>query len=189
MAFLMGNTERGTFHTKGYTIALCATVTVLVTALAQNVNETEVKAAFLYHFTGYVEWPDGAFDSSSSPFVIGVVGKSEILSSLQDAVRGKRWHGRAFAVKRVEIGKELRRCHVVFIAASEAKRLPQVLEILGDAPVLTVGESEGFAQQGGIINFFVEQKRVRFEINPDAAKRAHLTISSKLLHLARIVRG
>lgn len=164
------------------------TITVLVATLAQGVNETEVKAAFLYHFTGYVEWPSGAFSSGSSPFVIGVLGKSEILPVLQNAVRGKNWNGRDFAVKRVEAAKEMRECHVLFVPESEAKRLPQIVETLGDAPVLTVGESEGFAQKGGIINFYTEQNRVRFEINLDAARRAHLSISSKLLNLARIVR-
>lgn len=170
------------------TIALFAVASVLAIALAQNYKEAEVKAAFLYHFTGYVEWPASAFESSSSPFVIGVLGKSEVLSSLQNVVRGKNWNGRSFAVRRVDTAKEMRECQVLFVAGAEAKRLPQILEILGDAPVLTVGESEGFAQKGGIINFFMEQSRVRFEINPDAAKRAHLTISSKLLNLAKVVR-
>lgn len=173
---------------RNYAIALLAVANVLAMALAQNYKEAEVKAAFLYHFTDYVEWPASAFESNSSPFVIGVLGKSEVHSSLQSVVRGKNWHGRAFVVKRVDTAKEMRECHVLFVAGAEAKRLPQILEILDDAPVLTVGESEGFAQKGGMINLFIEQNRVRFEINPDAARRARLTISSKLLNLAKVVR-
>ncbi|MCS6829428.1 MAG: YfiR family protein [Armatimonadota bacterium] len=167
---------------------LLTTFSVLATAVAQGVSETEVKAAFVYHFTGYVEWPASAFADSSVPFVIGVVGKSEILQALQNAVRGKNWNGRGFTVKRVETGKEMRACHVLFVAGSEAGRFTQIVEMLGDAPVLTIGESEGFVRKGGVINFYTEQNRVRFEINPDAARRARLTISSKLLNLAKIVR-
>lgn len=85
-------------------------------------------------------------------------------------------------------GQELRQCHVLFIPEGQARNLPKVLEHLEDAPVLTVGESAGFAGRGGIIGFFTEQNRLRFEINVDSARRAHLTISSKLLSLARIVK-
>lgn len=171
-----------------YVMVLLMVVTALVATLAQSVKETEIKAAFIYHFTSYVEWPPDAFSSSSSLFVIGVIGKSEIIPALRGAVRGKNWNERDFTIKRVEAAKEMRECQVLFVPKSEAKRLPQILDILGDAPVLTVGESEDFARKGGIINFYTEQNRVRFEINPEAAKRARLTISSKLLHLARIVR-
>jgi len=158
-------------------------------SLAQSYNETEVKAAFLYHFVSYVEWPARAFDIPSAPFVIGVLGKSPVLEALREAVRGKSVQGRALVVRQVSVGQELRQCHLLFIPASEAKQLPRVLEVLGDAPVLLVGESEGFAQRGGIINFFLEQNKVRFEINPDAARRINLNLSSKLLRLARVVKS
>ncbi|MGC8784070.1 MAG: YfiR family protein [Armatimonadota bacterium] len=181
---------RGNVENPGklWAIVLFAVANMLAVAIAQNYKEAEVKAAFLYHFTSYVEWPASAFASNSSPFVIGVLGKSEVFPPLQNVVRGKNWNGRSFVVRHVDTAKEMRECHILFIADTEAKRLPQILEILDDAPVLTVGESEGFAQKGGMINFFIEQNRVRFEINPDAAKRVRLTISSKLLHLAKVVR-
>lgn len=161
----------------------------LCLSLAQNYNETEVKAAFLYHFIGYVEWPARAFDSPASPFVVGVLGKSAVLDALREAVRGKSVQGRAVTVRQVQIGQELRQCHLLFIPAPEMRNLSRVLEVLGEAPVLLVGESEGFTQRGGIINFFLEQNKLRFEINPDAAKRVSLNISSKLLRLARVVRS
>lgn len=171
-----------------FTTTLLLAFTTLVSVFAQGVTEIEVKAAFIYHFTEYVEWPSSAFGSTSAPLVIGVVGKSDLFPALQNAVRGKNWNGRDLLVRRVETAKEMRECHILFVPESEARRLAQILESLGDAPVLTIGESEGFARRGGIINFFTDQNRVRFEINPDAAKRARLTISSKLLNLARIVR-
>jgi len=164
-------------------------VVLLSVACAQGYNETEVKAAFLYHFIGYVEYPSSAFASPSSPFVIGVLGKSAIFSALQGAVRGKTVKGRSVEVRQVSAGERLRECHLLFVPEAEAQNLPKVLEILGAAPVLLVGESEGFAAKGGMIGFFIEQNRVRFEVNLEAAKHAHLTISSKLLDLARIVRS
>ncbi len=160
----------------------------LSVAYAQGYNETEVKAAFLYHFTSYIEYPPGAFAGPSAPFVIGVLGKTGITDALQQAVKGKSVKGRAILVKEVSISQEMRECHIVFVSDAEARSLPRILEILGDSPVLLVGESENFAAKGGMIGFFVEQKRVRFEINLEAVRRAHLTISSKLLSLARIVR-
>lgn len=160
----------------------------LAVALAQAYNETEVKAAFLYHFTGYVEYPPDAFANPNAPFVIGVLGKDSILDALQNAVRGKNVRGRPVVVKQVSIGQELRDCHILFVPEAQAANLLRVQGILGDAPVLLVGESKDFAARGGMIGFFVEQNRVRFEINPEATRRARLTVSSKLLSLARIVK-
>ncbi len=160
----------------------------LAVALAQGVNESVVKAAFLYHFTGYVDYPASAFTQPSAPFVIGVLGKDTIMDALQQAVRGKSVKGRPVVVKQVGLGQELKECHVLFVPEAQAANLSRVLDVLGDAPVLLVGESKDFAAKGGMIGFFVEQNRVRFEINPEAARRAHLTISSKLLSLARIVK-
>lgn len=160
----------------------------LAVALAQGVNEAEVKAAFLYHFTGYVDYPASASIQPGNPFVIGVLGKDTIIDALQQAVRGKSVKGRPVVVKQVGLGQELKECHVLFVPETQAAHLSRVLDILGDAPVLLVGESKDFAARGGMIGFFVEQNRVRFEINPEAARRAHLTISSRLLSLARIVK-
>lgn len=170
-------------------------VLVAVTAMgcaglfAQVYKEAEVKSAFLFQFTRYVEYPASAFESDKAPFVMGVLGKSAITDALREAVRGKNVHGRPIVVRQMNIGAELRRCHVLFIPKSQSHHLSEVLKILADAPVLTVGESTGFASQGGVIGFFTEQNRLRFEINLKAARRAHLTISSKLLSLARIVKG
>ena len=160
----------------------------LTVVIAQDYHEREVKAAFLYHFTGYVEYPAGAFAEPSSPFVIGVLGTDSITDTLQKAVRGKDVKGRAMVVKQVRLGRELRDCHILFVPEAQSMHLSRVLDVLGDAPVLLVGESKDFARKGGMIGFVLEQNRVRFEINTEAARRARLVISSKLLSLARIVR-
>jgi len=162
---------------------------LLSVAFAQVYNETEVKAAFLYHFTGYVEYPANAFASPNAPFVIGVLGKSAVFSVLQNLVRGKTVKGRLVEVRQVSVGEQLRECHLLFIPEGETGNLPKVLAILGATPVLLVGESERFAAKGGVIGFVIEQNRVRFEINLDAARRAQLNISAKLLNLARIVKA
>ncbi|MDW8290641.1 MAG: YfiR family protein [Armatimonadota bacterium] len=170
-------------------IIFLLSVLLLRAAFAQGYNEIEVKAAFLYHFTSYIEWPPKAFDSPTAPVVIGVLGRSAILDALREAVRGKSAQGRAIVVRQVQTAQEMRQCHILFIPASESRSLPRVLEELDSAPVLVVGEAEGFAQRGGMVNFFLEQSKVRFEVNPDAAKRASLNISSKLLRLARVVKS
>jgi hypothetical protein len=162
---------------------------LLSVACAQVYNETEVKAAFLYHFTSYVEYPASAFASPTSPFVVGILGKSAVFNALQEAVRGKTVKGRQVEVRQVSLGEQLRECHLLFIPEGETGNLPKVLAILGATPVLLVGESERFAAKGGVIGFFMEQNRVRFEVNLDSAKRAQLNISAKLLSLARIVKA
>ncbi|HWX42191.1 MAG TPA: YfiR family protein, partial [Blastocatellia bacterium] len=104
-------------------------------------------------------------------------------------VAGKNVNGHPIAVKRLRWGQDLRQCHILFISASEARRLPQILESLRGASVLTVADMERFDQQGGIVRFLIEEGKVRFEINVDAADKAGLRISSKLLALAKIVRA
>lgn len=181
----------GSTYTRGQRVlaAVVALTLLPVCLFAQVYNESEVKAAFLYRFIGYVQYPAAAFESDNSPYVIGILGKTPIAGPLQQAVRGKTAMGRPIVVKQLRLGDELRKCHILFVAESESHRLPKVLEILRDAPVLTVGESADFAAKGGMIGFFVDQNRLRFEINVDAARRAHLDISSKLLNLARLVKG
>jgi len=171
-------------------VTVVLVLTLCQTSLhAQTYNETHVKAAFLYHFTDYVQYPDSAFETASSPYVIGILGKTAITAALQEAIRGKNVRGRPIVVRQVNLEQEMRRCHMLFVPDPEARQLPEVLEVLGDAPVLTVGESTGFAVRGGMIGFFIEQNRVRFEVNVDAARRANLNISAKLLSLARLVKG
>ncbi|MCS6950195.1 MAG: YfiR family protein, partial [bacterium] len=169
-------------------IMFLLSVLLLRAAFAQGYNEIEVKAAFLYHFTSYIEWPPKAFDSPTAPVVIGVLGRSAILDALREAVRGKSVQGRAITVRQVQTAQEVRQCHVLFVPAAESRNPARILELVGEAPVLVVGEAEGFAHKGGMVNFFIEQNKVRFEVNPDAAKRVNLHISSKLLRLARVIR-
>jgi hypothetical protein len=149
--------------------------------------EYEIKAAFLYNFAVFVEWPSSAFRDDQSPFVVGVVGRDPFGSILEETFRGKDVGGRRISVQRVPTAKDLGACHLVFVCSSEADSMPRILESLKGSPTLTVGEMDGFAALGGCVGFYAEGRKVRFEINLPTVKRTGLKVSSKLLRLARIL--
>ncbi len=151
-------------------------------------REYEIKAAYIYNFINYIDWPDNAFPASGGTITIGIVGQSPFAAAL-NTLNGKQVKGRTLALKQVTDIKDLDQCQIVFINSSEKSRLPELLGKLKDSRVLTVSEIDGFAQQGGIINFISEHNKVRFEINPDAAHRLGLNISSELLKLAKLVKS
>ncbi len=151
-------------------------------------REYEIKAAYLYNFLNYIEWPEQSLPPAGSNITIGVVGENPFGPAL-DPLKGKQVKGRTLTVKEVSSAEDLKGCQILFISASEKERLPQLLESLKDAKIVTVSEIDGFAQRGGIINFIYERNRVRFEINQDAARSKGLTISSDLLKLARVVKS
>ena len=148
-------------------------------------TEYEVKAAFLYNFARFVEWP--AEGARAEPFVIAVLGRDPFGAVLDETVSGKTVAGRPIQVKRASRVDEVRDAQIVFVSASENKDLPTILKALDRPGVLTVGDVDGFAQQGGAINFTMHSRRVRFEINPASAEQAHLKMSSQLLKLATLV--
>jgi len=145
-----------------------------------------LKADLLYNFAKFVEWPAEAFYADNTPFRICVQGDDPFGPDLEPAPK-KRVNGRSVVVQRGTGDDPLAGCHVVFIAVSEAPRLARALSRFGPG-VLTVSDIPGFAERGGTIGFVMERERVRFEINTDAAQRAGLKISSKLLKLAKVVR-
>lgn len=151
-------------------------------------KEYEVKAAFLFQFALYVDWPANSFSDAQTPITIGLLGKDPFGDFLRKAIEGKSVNKRALVIRHCDTLAEARQCHLLFISSSLQKRLPRILAELRNVSVLTVGDVEGFASQGGIINLVVVEKTVRFEINPSAAERAGLKISSQVLELARIVR-
>lgn len=149
--------------------------------------EYAVKSAFLYNFATFVEWPAEAPSASAPQLTICVLGADPFGETLDQAVAGKTIGARPLAIKRISRVPEAVDCAVLFVGAGEGLRLPSLFADLRGLPVLTVGDVEGFAEAGGIIGMFVENNRVRFEINLGAADKARLKISSKLLSLARIV--
>jgi hypothetical protein len=147
-------------------------------------SEYQLKAAFLFNFAKFVEWPPEAFAEARSPIVIGILGENPFGGDLERTIRNKTISNRSLAVKEIRSLAEATNCHLLFISTSEKQRLPEIIQGLRGASVLTVGETERFTEAGGMINFVLEGNKIRFRINDEAAKSAGLKISSKLLSLA-----
>ena len=151
-------------------------------------SEYEVKAAFLFNFTRFVEWPAPAFTATNSPFVIGVVGPDPFGKSLDDVVRDASVHGHPIEVKRFHVDDDLGNCHVVFLSRSIRDKVDPVLRELAGRPILTVADSEGLAAKGVMLNLLLVDGSIkRIEVNLKASTACGIQISSKLLSLARIV--
>ena len=142
--------------------------------------EYKVKASYLYNFLQFVEWPVDAF--ANNTILVCVFGEDNFGAALRPIV-GEIVRGRTIAVRYFHELKGLESCHMVFVSASERHRDPEVLQHLAGRPVLTVGESSGFAERGGTINLIRVTDKIRFEINQQAAKRNRLRISAQLLQL------
>lgn len=175
-------------------IALAALVICGVAAAASASGpddpptEYQVKAAFLFNFAKFVEWPADAF-AAGAPLSICVVGEDPFGDNLDALTKGERLNSREIAVRRLKGDDAPRGCHVLFVSGSERRRLRQVLEEVHGGGVLTVSDIDEFARAGGMIRLTKQNYRIGFEINPQAAERARLKISSKLLSLAKIVEG
>ena len=152
-----------------------------------TIDEYQVKAAFLYNFAKFVEWPREAFSSPKDPIRIYVIGQDPFGRALEDAVNGKSFDGREFVIRQISDIKQAARCHILFVSSSERKRCGAILAELRAGGVLTVGESDGFAEQGGMVNLKLESGKVQIQINLSAAEEARVRISSKLLSLAQII--
>jgi len=152
------------------------------------IGEYQVKAAFLANFAYFVEFPPSAFESPTSPLIIGIVGDDPFGDGIDRLVEHKVVFGHAVQVRRFHDVKSLGKSHLLFVSGSDRQMAAKVIDVVRRTPVMTVGESEGFAQAGGVCNFTREGARVGFEINVNAAGRAGLSLSSRLLALARIVR-
>ena len=146
--------------------------------------EYQIKAAFLFNFAKFVDWPPQAFPQATSPIIVGVLGKNVFGHYLQDTIRDKQVKNRRFEIKEFASVNDALNCHILFISPSLKDDLPKILSALRNTSVLTVSESDQFIPAGGMINFTIEESKVHFQINDDAAKKAGLRISSKLLSLA-----
>lgn len=158
---------------------------VVVRSDEPGASEYQVKAAFLYNFAKFVRWPDTAFADRNSPLVIGILGDNPFGKSLDLAVKGKSINGHPLQLRRVATSGEMKACQVLFICQKPKRNLAETLNALDSAKTLTVSEANGFYDAGGMINFVMEGSKVRFEINDAAASRVGLSISSKLLSVAR----
>ena len=149
--------------------------------------EYQVKAAFLFNFAKFVEWPNQAFPRADTSFTICLAG-DPFQGAVEQTIEGERLEGRALVVRRVAPGDSVRECHLLYVSQSEARRAPEIISAARNLPILTVGEPDDFINAGGMIRFTESGHRIKFQINPDAAERASLRVSSKLLRLADIAR-
>lgn len=163
---------------------LCAPFGAL--AEERTSDEYQVKAAYLLNFAKFVEWPPGVFSSPDAPITLCVLGKSPF-GSMLDAIQGKIVNGRKVLVSLSMDVQNVKACHLLFIGASEEASLPFILKELKNTKILVTGDMQRFAQRGGVIGFVIRDMKIGFEINVDAARRSGITISSRLLSLARVV--
>jgi len=160
---------------------------LVIGAQAQSPGEYQVKAAFLFNFAKFVEWPPDAFPRSDAPLQICVLGQDPFGVEFERSIVEKVVQGHKIKVAHPDDVPQARACQILFIASSEKQRIRDILQGLQGASVLTVADTPSFIQSGGIINFVLDQERVRFEINLKAAELAHLKLSARLLTVAERV--
>jgi hypothetical protein len=152
------------------------------------VGEAEVKAAFVYNFARFVEWPDEA-QAPAAPMTVGIVGDRQLASLVEETLRDKTVRGRPFVVRHFPAPENLALCHILIIPLRDKLAVQRTLHVAENSPTLTIGEIPGFSEWGGVIELVLEENKFRFEINAGAARRGGLKISSRLLQLARSVKG
>jgi YfiR/HmsC-like len=158
-----------------------------VVTQAQSATEYQVKAAFLFNFAKFVEWPAEAFPGADAPLQICLLGQDPFGHEFEEVIGDKSVNGHRIEVIHPSGVPQARGCQIIFVSSSEKKQALEILRGLRGANVLTVGDTAGFAGMGGIINFVLDDGRVRFEINTKAAERAHLKISARLLTVAKLI--
>ena len=174
----------------GAGLALAAMLALTPSIAAGNAAETAtdiaVKAAFLYNFARFGEWP--ALPAGAT-MILCVEGDDKVAAALVETVRGQQINGHALDVRRAQDSADWKTCHLLFLADASARRLAGGLDAIKTLPVLTVSDGKNFSDSGGIIELYIDSGRMRFAINVDAAEGSGLRISSRLLGLARIVRN
>lgn len=169
-------------------LAVAAACFALPAMPARALDEYQAKAIFLYKFATFVEWPEGALSDRTTPIALCVLGQSPLTPILDAAVRNKQVEGRGFLVRQVAIAPDVQGCHMLFVAGGSVARFQQLRPDLPASGLLVVGESDGFALDGGIINLQLHDGRLQVQINVQAAKQARLAINSRLLGMAELVR-
>jgi hypothetical protein len=159
----------------------------LCAADPQTLSEPQIKAGFLFNFTRFVEWPASAFPTSTSPFLICIVGSQSVTDLLAEIAAEKAVGGRTLKIESMNSTDDLRGCQILFLGVTEERRAARILGSVKGTSVLTVSEVPGFALAGGMIGFVVQENRVKLEMNVDAAGRTGLRVSAKLIAVSRLV--
>jgi hypothetical protein len=149
-------------------------------------TEYALKSVFLYNFCRFMEWPNSAFSSPNDPLVIGVVGEDPFGTLLNEAVEGETYHGHPIRIEHYHSPRDIKRCQVLFVARSEAGHTKEILAAVAGKSIVTVGETDGFLDMGGMIALTADRNRVRLRVNPANLRAANIDVSSKLLRVAEI---
>jgi uncharacterized protein DUF4154 len=178
-------------HGRRWAIVAALLLTIAVgpaSASSDIASASALKAAFLYNFVKFIEWPGDSIQSAT-PLAMCVVGDHALADALDDMVRGRTVGGHDLAVRRPRLEDDaVRSCQVLYVTGLDERRMIELVDRLAGVPMLTASDAEGFAQLGGVAHFFVEGGKMRFAVNLQSAQRARLTVSSKLLGLAVVVK-
>lgn len=157
-------------------------------AAADPSLELRVKAAYIYNFCTFTQWPETAFKGDSAPLVIGILGKDPLMGHLASAIAGKTVQGHPLLLKQSDELADLRSAHVVYVSEALAPDWNKILTTFNGRPVLTVGENPAFTKSGGTIAFYPDAGRIHFEVNLGTVNASGLKLDSRLLQLARITK-
>ena len=172
----------------GPVLAMCSLLFAAAADAAEPSLASQVKAACIVNFVRFVDWPEDAFRSASDPIVIGILGGDPYQGAMESTATDKEIHGRKLIVKRLQNTDLAKGVHVLIIGNVGREECAATVAKLRASPVLTISDAGDFMKCGGAVRFFESEGKVRFEINPEAAKRSKLRVSSKLLKLAAIYR-
>jgi hypothetical protein len=151
-------------------------------------SEYALKAVNIYKFLKFTDWPETAFASSNAPIRIGVLGDDAFGAMVEKVMANESIHDRPVVVRPAKKIEEMTDCHVIFVGKSEKPQTGHIVSVCENLPVLILGESDGFAEAGGIVNFYLQDKSVRFEVNLEAMRKHSLKIDSSLLDIGKIVK-
>lgn len=174
---------------KKYDLALLAILLLSVNILQAQVSEYEVKAVFLERFTRFIEWPaESSVYDTTKPFIIGIFGKNPFNSKLEKFYSTQEIKGKKVEILEIDNLDEIVKCHLLYVSKSAKDKLFDILVYTKDKPILTIGDTKGFAEQGIFINLITVGQRIRFEISEAALRDSNFTVSYRLLKEAIIVK-
>lgn len=166
-------------------LTLCCLTALHSLSANRITSEYEVKAAYIYNFIKFIDWPAGTFNSPKAPINIGIYGDDEFAALLQTIIKNKTIQERPITSTAIKRPADLKNYQLVFISDAELKKSRKILDDFQGLPIITVTEAEPGSNAKGLINFFIEGNKVLFEIDIERADKARLMFSSKLLRLAR----
>jgi hypothetical protein len=149
-------------------------------------TEYQIKGAYIFNFAQFTNWPATSFQNSNDPFIIGIIGKDPFGVFIDELVKGELKSGHPIVIRRFNSFNDVNFAHVLFIGKDANVDIAQINKLAGNKPILTMSDLDGHARQGGIVEFYVEENKVRFVVNVEEGERKNLQFSSKLLRLAKI---